>query len=114
MSALGIGIAWLAMGAAAFKALSAIAPARTRHDLETGAGAAAGSGGLGDALLVADGGGALQLAAPRPSTPWWPPTATQGPGASERWPQFAHTATTLRSSPSVLGMTASPSRPGRL
>jgi hypothetical protein len=87
MSAIGIGLAWVAMAAAAFMALSAVAPARTRRELEA------------DPLAGADAEGHTRAH-------WSRPRASEDVYA--HWPAVTHTTASLRSSPSVAYMHVSP------
>jgi hypothetical protein len=90
MSAVGIGLAWAAMAAAAFMALSAVAPARTRRELEA------------DPHATADAESHTLL--------HWSRSKTQEDvkEAYAHWPQATHMTASLRSSPSVAYMHASP------
>jgi len=96
MIAVGVGLAWVAMTATAFLALSATAPARGRKDLETDAPAGA------DAQDVPGGEHVPASSAAR----------DHGHG-QVHWPDAApRTTASLRSSPSAAYMHArSPERP---
>jgi hypothetical protein len=90
MSAIGIGLAWAAMAAAAFMALSAVAPARTRRELEA------------DPLAGVDAETHARVHGSRSRR------REHATDAYAHWPQATHLTASLRSSPSVTHMQVSP------